>query len=323
MSMNSKIFFWIKIAVAVVLLGLMFFFKTIRPEIIWEALQSARYELVAVALLLMPLNIYLQEYKWRYLVRLVHPQATAWESFGSLLGGMAFGIVTPGRIGEYGRGLFMKHSTPLNLVGLTILDKFYNLGCTTAFGLPALLTLPWAIGLFKGHLYLLIAMLGVLATANFILLYLALDPKPVRSLIYALQIMFPRKDKIAQLAYGLDRFGNPQARTTLILTLAHYVVFLLQYWVLICSFSSLNLFTASRGAASVLFAKSALPIAIGDLGIDQLVSVQFFGQFGATPEAAFNASLLLFTMNVLIPGLIGVLFIGRLQPGKRKNGAAG
>lgn len=319
--MNSKIFFWIKVAVAVVLLGLMFY--TIRPEAIWTALQSARYELVAVAVLLMPLNIYLQEYKWRYLVRLVHPQATVGESIGSLLGGMAFGIVTPGRIGEYGRGLFMKHSTPLNLVGLTILDKFYNLGCTTAFGLPALLTLPWAIGLFKGHLYLFIAMLGVLATANLILLYLALDPKPVRSMIYALQIMFPRKNRIAQLAYGLDRFSNPQARTTLVLSLAHYVVFLFQYWVLICSFSNIDLFTSSRGAATVLFAKSALPIAIGDLGIDQLVSVQFFGQFGVTPEAAFNASLLLFTMNVLIPGLIGVLFIGRLQLGKKKNGASG
>ena len=317
--MKRKAFFWIKVGVAVVLLGLMFY--TVRPQAIWSALQSGRYELVIISLLLMPVNIYLQEYKWRYLVRLIHPRMTFTESLGSLLGGMAFGIVTPGRLGEYGRGLLVRHTTTLNLVGLTVIDKFYNLGCTVAFGLPALMTLPWAFNLISGNLFY--SMIGLLISINLVLLYFALDPKPVRSLIYALQIMFPRGDRIAQLAYGLDRFGNQQARATLLLTLAHYVVFLLQYYFLICSFATMDIITSSRGAASVLFAKSAMPIAIADLGVDQLVSVQFFGQFGAPAEAAFNASILLFAMNVLLPALIGVLFMGRLQIGTNNKGAKG
>ena len=313
--MKNKTYFWIKVAVALALLGLMAY--TIRPGPILGALKSANYTLVIIALLLMPLNIWLLEYKWRYLVRLIQPGVTFGESFGSLLGGLALGIVTPGRLGEYGRGLFIKHTTPLNLVGLTFLDKVYSLGCTAAFGLPAIMTLPWAFDYFKGYFF--ISMLLFLISVDFVLLYFALDPKPVRSLIYAIQITFPRGDKIAQLAHGLDRFSPPQARTVLILTIAHYIVFLLQYFALISSFSDLNILTSSRGAAAVLFAKSAIPIAIGDLGVDQFVSVQFFGQFGASAEAAFNASILLFAMNVLIPALIGVLFIGRLQIGKKKE----
>ncbi len=312
--MNRIVFFWIKTAIAVILLGLMLYI--VRPASIWSALRSARYETVAIALALMPLNILLQEIKWRYLVKLVYPKAGFSDTLGSLLGGMTFGIVTPGRLGEYGRGLFIRHGKPLNLVGLIVIDKFYNLGCTVAFGLPALMTLPWATELISGKLF--VSMIFLLGSIDLVLLYFALDPKPVRSLIYALQIMFPKGDRIAQLSHGLDRFSAPQARTVLALTLAHYLVFLAQYFALISSFFGVDFITSSRGAAAVLFAKSALPIAIADLGVDQLVSVQFFGQFGASSEAAFNASILLFAMNVLLPALAGLFFIGRLRIGKNK-----
>jgi len=64
-----------------------------------------------------------------------------------------------------------------------------------------------------------------------------------------------------------------------------------------------------------LFTKSALPIAIGDLGLDQFASIQFFGAFGVSEAAAFNASILMFAFNVLIPSLLGILFVGKLQLG--------
>ena len=309
--MTRRILFWIKIVVAVLLLALML--RMVKPAALWQALRLANFELVAIGVVLMPLNIWLMEYKWRYLVRLVKPEAPVSETLGSLLGGFAFGVVTPGRVGEYGRALFIRQIPPLKLVGLTVIDKFYNLGCTVAFGLPALLTLPYFTGLIKGQLF--VSLLVLLAIVNLVLLYLALDPRPVKSLIYAAQIMIPKGNRIAQLAGGLDRFGTREARMTLILTLAHYLVYLVQYHFIIAGFHRLSPVVSIKGAAAILFAKSALPIAIGDLGLDQLVSVQFFGQYGTPPEAAFNASILLFAVNVLIPSLAGLLFMGRLQIG--------
>ena len=149
---------------------------------------------------------------------------------------------------------------------------------------------------------------------NGILLWAAIDPRPVRSLIYALQMIFPRKDHIAQLLGGLDRFSAPQARKTLVLSLLHYTVFHLQYFFLISGFANIDFISSLRAAAAVLFTKSALPIAIGDLGLDQHISMQFFGEFGVADAAAFNASILMFATNILIPALIGVLFVSRLQP---------
>ncbi|MFH0766206.1 MAG: lysylphosphatidylglycerol synthase transmembrane domain-containing protein [Calditrichota bacterium] len=317
--MNRKrLFLAIRIVLAAGLLGGIFL--TVKPREIGIAFLQADFRLVLAGAALLPLNVYLREYKWRCLVRLVKPDVTRAETWGSLLGGFALGIVTPGRIGEYGRVMFIKNLSPLKLIGLTVIDKFYNLGCTIAFGLPALLTLPWALNFFQGGLFL--PLLGLLFLMDALLLYLALDPRPVRSLIYALQMMAPRQGRIAQLLGGLDRFNHPQARLILVLTLAHYLVFLAQYTFLINGFCRLAVLPSSQAAAAVLFAKSALPIAIGDLGIDQLVSMQFFSEFGVPETAALNASLLLFAFNVLLPALAGIPFISRLQIGANPNGAA-
>lgn len=315
--MTRRVFLWIKVAVAIILLAMMF--VAVKPKPLWEALLAARIDMVIYGALLMPVNIWTQERKWSYLVKLVKPNATIGETTGSLLGGFAFGIVTPGRIGEYGRSLLIKDVEPLKLVGLTVIDKFYNLGCTAAFGLPALLTLPWALELAHG--YLLYSLIVLLILIDIALLYFALDPRPVRSLIYAAQMLVPKGERIAQLIGGLDRFGSRDARVTLAWTILHQIVFLMQYFFLINALGSLSLVPAWRGASAILLTKSALPIAIGDLGIDQLVSVQFFGQFGITSEAAFNASLLLFALNVVIPSLLGVIFVSRLQIGKRSASA--
>jgi hypothetical protein len=47
--------------------------------------------------------------------------------------------------------------------------------------------------------------------------------------------------------------------------------------------------------------------------------VFFLTRLGYAGAAAFNASLLLFAINLLIPGIIGLVFMGRLFP-KRGGG---
>ncbi|MBM3326085.1 MAG: flippase-like domain-containing protein [Calditrichaeota bacterium] len=316
--MSRRKFFYLKIVIGLALLGLISWM--VDPQNILSALADVRVAFVAWAAALMPVNIALQEYKWRYLVRLVKPEVKAGQTLGSLLGGMTFGIVTPGRLGEYGRTLLIPDTPALKLVGLTVIDKFYNLGLTAALGLAALFTLPWARE-FLGGGYAYKGTLIAIAALDLTLLYFALDPRPVRSLIYAVQLLLPKGDKVAQIAGGIDRFTSRQAVVVLLVTMLHYAVFLLQYFILLNGFTALNFIFSARGAAATLFLKSSLPIAIGDLGVDQIVAVQFFSQFNVPAEAAFNASLLLFALNVLIPALAGVIFVGRLPLTKSAESA--
>ncbi|MFN3822098.1 MAG: lysylphosphatidylglycerol synthase transmembrane domain-containing protein, partial [bacterium] len=300
--------FGLRLVLGLILLGIVFW--TIEPAHIWRALRSAHLSHLFWAGAFMPLNLYFQAAKWGYLVRLTSPGERAIRIWGSLLGGFSLGIATPGRIGEYGRAVLLPGTPPLKLVGLTVIDKFYNLGCTLAFGLPALFLLPQVRKVF-GEGYLFYATLLFLLLIDLLLLYCALDPRPVKSLLIAAQLLLPKGDRMAQLFGGLDRFFAPQARVTLLWTLAHYGVYLLQYHLLINGMSQLPFYRSAQGAAALLLTKSALPITIGGLGVDQIVAVQFFGQMGVASEEAFNASLLLFGINVVIPALIGLIFLVR------------
>lgn len=313
--MNRRGFMWLKVVVALGLFGLMIY--TVKIEAIVAAFKSARYELVLLGLLLMPVNVGMQILKWRYLIRLVRPETRYFEALGSLLGGFTFGIVTPGRIGDYSRVLFIPNTPPMKLMGLTVIDKLYNYGCMIAFGLPALMTLPWVLNFFQGRF--IIPLMVLVIVADLTLLYFALDPRPVKSLLHALQLMFPRKNQIKQLVGGLDRFAHPQARVTLTLTSIYYMVVLMQHYLFLHAFTQLGFLDTFRITAAVLLTKFALPISIGGLGMDQLVSVQYSGQFAVPAEAAFNASMVLFAINILTPALVGLFFIGRIQIGKENK----
>ncbi len=315
LQLKRSIIIALKFVVAIALLGLIF--VIVKPASIIAAAKTAKFSLIVTGAILMPLNLFIQQYKWRYLVKLVKPDVSYTETIGSLLAGYSFGILTPGRIGEYSRALFIKDTKPLKLIGLTIIDKFYNLGMTIAVGLPALLTLPWMANTFPTYLF--VALLILLAIGDLILLYFALDPRLARSLIYAIQINFPKQGKISQLLGGLDRFSAPQARRMLLYTSLYYLTFQAQYFLMISGFAGISLTSSIRAAAATLFTKSALPIAIGDLGLDQLASMTFFGQFGISDAAALNASIMMFAVNVLIPSLAGIPFASRFQLGKSKN----
>ena len=56
-----------------------------------------------------------------------------------------------------------------------------------------------------------------------------------------------------------------------------------------------------------MFVKTIIPpITFGELGIREGASVYFLTQMGETASIGFNASILLFIINLLIPALIGV-----------------
>jgi hypothetical protein len=62
-----------------------------------------------------------------------------------------------------------------------------------------------------------------------------------------------------------------------------------------------------------MFVKSLLPISIGDLGIREAGSIYFFSIYGISQAAALNASLLLFSINIFIPSILGIYFIRHQQ----------
>jgi uncharacterized membrane protein YbhN (UPF0104 family) len=62
----------------------------------------------------------------------------------------------------------------------------------------------------------------------------------------------------------------------------------------------------------IIFVKTAIPhISLGELGIREGASVFFLTSFGELPSVAFNASIFLFFINIMLPALVGLLLLIR------------
>jgi uncharacterized membrane protein YbhN (UPF0104 family) len=98
-----------------------------------------------------------------------------------------------------------------------------------------------------------------------------------------------------------------------LLSLLFYLCFLIQYVLLVAAFSHNQNFLDYFWAGNLMmFAKTIIPpISLGELGIREGASVYFLTQLGEASAVAFNASIFLFIINLLIPALIGLVLLFR------------
>lgn len=289
----------LRIALAVVLLAVLLYLVEFNE--IKSAFEQARGDYIALAAALLALNLGLQVYKWHFLLRVngFHfPKANIVQSF---FFGLTVGTLTPGQLGELGgRGFHLLSEEPEKIVGLTIFDKLQMLGVMLIGGglsIATLLNLP------------LFFLLLIAAGSIMILLGLALPH-------YAATVL--RKTPLGQLQNKwvqgflsvLNSIKTPRSVfVSLVLTVLFYATIWIQLHCLLNAFSLVSFADSFLGFASMMLAKSVVPISFADLGTRELGLV-FFLSLRSVPEAAaFNSGILLFAINVLTPSLIGLLFI--------------
>ena len=286
--------------------------RTVHLKEIAQALRDPARPLyiIAAGLLVFP-NLFLQWYRWHFLLRLINPAVTALESAGSLFGGMVAGFVTPGRIGEVSRTLFIEHEDRLQAFGMIMLDKIY------AF-CPVFIGGAWGIMLLLGYLFryatfLVFPLIFISVLVSFLFVYIALHPSLIRTFLYNLSILLPIRDKVKRLIGCVDRFKTRQARTLFFLSILLYGTYIFQFCLLAQAFQAIPWTTALTATTSTILVKTLLPISLGDLGIREGASMYFFMKFQVLKVTAFNSSLLLFVINVLFPTFIGLLFIPKMS----------
>ncbi|MFV1980066.1 MAG: lysylphosphatidylglycerol synthase domain-containing protein, partial [Rhodothermia bacterium] len=93
---------------------------------------------LVIAALLLPVNIALEAWKWRALLRAGSKTTTA-EALGSILAGYALGLFTPGRAGDYvGRILYLRNDGFQTAVQ-TGVDRVISMSVYVSAGLVALI----------------------------------------------------------------------------------------------------------------------------------------------------------------------------------------
>ena len=273
-------------------------------NIIGSFKEAQKLLIFAAAILLVP-NIYIQYLKWNFVLKLVKANATAKETLYSLLVGFTFGFITPGRIGEFGRAFFIKDCPWMKVIGISFVDKFSSLSVILFSGAIGILTL---IGK-QLHFYALLPLIIFTIIALLLLRYILVHPELFRSFLYNINIILPFRDKVKLLISSFDNFHRKQAVKLLGMSVIFYFIILMQYFLLISAFEPIPIIGCFQAISSTFIVKSMLPISLGDLGIRESAAVFFLGKIGISKTSAFNASILIFTINILIPSIVGLFLV--------------
>lgn len=317
MNRSRKWIFWV-IKAGIAGLTLFLVIQKVHFDEILKALQNPyRMEYIIVAGILLIPNVFLQWYRWHMLLKLINPQVPKMESLSSLLGGMTLAFVTPGRLGEMGRILFLQKEDRLQALGLLAIDKLYAVA-------PVIMIGVWGIGLLVSYLFnyvifVVVSFVAIALAMSLILFLLVWHPSWIRTLFYQVSLLFPVREKFKRILEALHPFTPRQARVLVVLSFLLYAIYIFQFCILSMAFQPIVWTTALTATTSTLFVKSLLPISIADLGIREGAAVYFFTRFHVDKASAFNGALLLFLINILVPTLVGLLFFSRLGPKKNED----
>ncbi|PJA97755.1 MAG: hypothetical protein CO128_10845 [Ignavibacteriales bacterium CG_4_9_14_3_um_filter_30_11] len=305
---NKTILILLKLLIA---FGLIWYliYKLDHNELI-KSLENANYYLIGLAFGLMFLNIYLQYRRWELTANKLLSESDKRKIFRSFIYGISAGAFTPARVGEYvGRALAFKDKPVLRLIGATFLDKFFlliivifvgSIGSVIYLSVNYHISNIIIIPLFIVLLLFLLFFIIVLKNPRYWFDNIVLRFRNYRNVNSGIE-------KINSLNFNKTKYANDM----LLISIMHFITILLQFSILVAAFSFKFNFLGYVWAGSlVLFVNSVIPsVSFGDLGIREGAAVFFLLPFGITNVDAFNSSIFLFLINILLPAIIGLFFL--------------
>jgi hypothetical protein len=250
--------------------------------------------------------------KWQLLVAPLE-RFSLIKSFKAILAGCSITMLTPNRIGEYGgRIIYVKEENRLKAISVTILGSISQLTITMLMGTIGLGILkytslvnksnfdavPWLLG---NSLFLI----SMAVTVILLLLYFR-----VHFLITGIS-KFKFLQNFSRHIIVLDVFSGKQLLRILFLSLFRYIVFILQYMLLLrvmevniaysVSFLLLTIFYLVMAAAPT--------IGITELPVRATASVLLFELFSKNIVGIQASAFGIWLINLVLPAVLGSLLI--------------
>jgi MFS family permease len=250
--------------------------------------------------------------KWQLLLRPIQT-LSFFTALKSVLSGVAFSINTPNRIGEYGgRILYVEEGKRIKAISLSIAGSISQLILTLfmgSLGLSYLLIFQLKRSeTLMGLSYFWIEIL-LFGTAMIFLLLLLFFFR----LSWLVQLIekIPRMRKYIEYINVLERFHPKLLLSLLWLSFFRYLVFVLQYLLLLQVFEVNLSWMAGFWNMSILFLVMAIvpSFAIADLGIRGKFSTELLSIYSSNTVGIIGATFGIWLLNLFIPALVGSMLI--------------
>lgn len=280
-------------------------------SILDKAWNSDNMYLLMLTILLIPLNWGFEAAKWHLLGNKIE-HMSFYRAYRSVMVGLTLGFITPNRIGDYaGRVLELKSNERLDAIGAIFIGRFCQLVATVLAGSLGLLyfILHFYAAEYPAITLSLLVVLLALCAALLLLLFNA------RAMVAMVAAIKPLKKFVHYVAI-MASYNRQEIWRLLVLSMGRYLVFMLQFILLLIFFDvDLTAIEYLSGVSGTFFLKSVVPSVtlLSDLGVRELSAMYLFGLLGQNKLYVLSASLTLWLLNIAVPSAVGIYFVLRLR----------
>jgi uncharacterized membrane protein YbhN (UPF0104 family) len=268
-------------------------------EIAWD-------KTLFLVLLLIPVNWAFEAWKWQRLAIKVE-RISFWEAYQGVLAGLALANFTPLMIGDYaGKILMLKTRERTASIGAILLGNGMQLYVSLLAGLIGYVYFLWVAEPepFLLHVALIVFLFILLLCG----LWVAFNLQKANSIKTRNRFFnIIRQYLVVLKAYSITEIGE-----IFMIAIGRYIIFTIQF-VLVLQLFSVNLsLEVLLAGVGIIFLTKTIGAAfnfLGDLSMRAVTSVYYFGYFGVPLSRITTATFTIWLINVLVPLIIGSLFI--------------
>lgn len=265
-----------------------------------------------LVIFLMFVNWGIEAIKWQLLIKHIQ-QFSFFRSFKSVLSGCSVTMLTPNRVGEYGgRILYVKEDNRIKAISLTIVGSISQLLVTMIMGCFGLFFLRYfsqydhtILSPLPEFWESVITYLSVAITFILLLFYLRLG------WLVRMMEKVPALHKAVKYISVLDEFNNMQLVQILSLSFVRYLVFVLQYVLLLQVMEVQIAGWLCFWLMTVFYLVMAVAPTFGFIELPVRVSASWaiLKLYTANQLGVGAAALGIWAINLVMPAVIGSLLI--------------
>jgi len=286
--MKKFLSIFLKIAITVFLFW--WLSRSVNIKDLWAYFRSIPLWMILAVLGFGVINVGGQALRFLYSVHLLMPPFTFKQGLVAHFSGFAFRLILPGSVGEIGKTFLLPGDNKLRLYTF-LLDAFYSTGVMFFFfGISTFLLYPkmW---------YMLV----------FCLIFF------VFFWIYRLLRRTTDFKQHVPEHVPYFRFGV----ANIVFTSITLISYIMQYWTLMRQWG-ISLFDQAKACFFILGIGS-IPLSFAGMGFRENAAQHVLQPFGIPVEAAVGGALFIFSVNVLLPALIGILLLSFFSDVKMKD----
>ena len=261
---------------------------------------------ICVILLNIPL-ILLKSFRWNQLLEKQSIHYNKLNSFLIYLSSIYLGIITPGRVGEFIKALYLRSDKEISLskgMSSVLLDRLFDIYFLIILGIIGV----WKFGILRelsniSVILIVIVILGPILMLNKQLM------ESLFGLLYKFVLIKRDKGKLEEkfedFYNGINQLINPNLLFSGVLTCLAYMIFFIQcYFIVIAMGISIDFATITL-FMSISSLISLIPISICGLGTRDATLIYLFSLIELKPEVAVSYSFLIFIVFFVCSGLMG------------------